>query len=1307
MGRIRLQICVLPWEHPGPSPSPSSNTPARQEPLKWCEPCTENTSMHEVCDCIYKTWKRMWKDSEGPLRIRYLKTAYGDFVDLEERVVGDLFDDRGADGNIRNSILEVHRYPPTPDELERVQRFSSFAPTSSARPRKRPLELPSQSYPSKDPRITYGEIRSVEEADAEIRGPFVPAIKRQCTRESRLNRAFDPHQPLGMREEQGGQLYHSSQISETQASIHQVPDSQKSPGKKELNPYDSPLGRDTTSENGAVGGAMSLDQDSTNSPELRGSIPQTSSHSFRSASQPAVIPLSAPNYKTERGIDVTQSDKKEADISMFPKRKSPKEDPAHAHNIRRKGDTPQNSDPIFDPIESDNESFHEKQQMQSAKRLKSRKAPDTSLTAPPTSNKAGACRRDGQFLVPSVPLPHLERARISLDQVSSQGRREEVHTPIRDATQVDRGLHADLKRDAKIVNASFEHAYPEACADDQDNKSRKTPRGNPVYRDVVDTTQTSSQATTTGSQESDHSPSGTSKSIIEQRNDIVSSQEREMNETNCLGLDDDLVAQEAERIAKDAEEQQEKRRIREKKLEEKSSKREAVEVEDLAKNKEVELKATKERLTAEQAAKEEKARAEQLAQVQTADAGEERFVGAKPNEKTMANAARLAEAKKSSEWMARERQNREAALAQKAKNFMVTADGAKQIELEKKEKELARLKALPGKKFSHESKADEQARGNKGKGREKNDVEEQRVQPSAQKLADMESIDVKLRTFKPKSPRQLAMAVMEEHQKRIPDEKLQKLRDSMEQRSRASTMSLTSSTTADAKRSMTPRIPGSSVLRSSPLSIQSSGNMEPPLRSALRQPSSALKRSVSSVSFDVPPQAKSSEYVTSTPNLKSPKDIDNEPAARSSSAKMFPKNASRSDANASSNTPMKTSIAKKAGLITKPTKTPAKNGKVQMKLNVTREVKKLKGPAAGRSITTTQVPKQTPKQAQKQEIVLSSGEDSSTPEEPRWQTGNAEAGPSSRKPLFPVTVSQGKKIREVKPPAAPIDPVIRNVGTAKCKTSVPATPPHSTPSSNTKSLQKSTPQSPASSLSDASFKGSCLGSRQASDSDLGSESEEEPQAPSPTTPVGPENGKLTPITMKAVRKAASTGVKDPNGHLQGKAPLQSIEASSSRHCSTRSIHDDGKHANQAADRQLQLESRLSLPSIRSEQASSIINGTAGNKSINQGLNHAGRLPNGIRPAYYKYPHFSELQKVTREATPKANIRSSDSSTQALPLGEAETEQSSSESDNKSDTDEDEDTSELPSQAGFKKSSHYPRIGKLIKLAAGLGSKTFC
>ena len=62
MGRIRLQICVLPWEQPTLS---SSSTQPRQETLKWCEPCSENTPMQEVCDRIIDSWKRMFKSSEG------------------------------------------------------------------------------------------------------------------------------------------------------------------------------------------------------------------------------------------------------------------------------------------------------------------------------------------------------------------------------------------------------------------------------------------------------------------------------------------------------------------------------------------------------------------------------------------------------------------------------------------------------------------------------------------------------------------------------------------------------------------------------------------------------------------------------------------------------------------------------------------------------------------------------------------------------------------------------------------------------------------------------------------------------------------------------------------------------------------------------------------------------------------------------------------------------------------------------------------------------------------------------------------
>ena len=143
--------------------------------------------------------------------MRHFKTAYGDFLDLQERVVGDYFDDRGADGNIRNSILEVHRYPPTPHQLESLQRFSSLAPTSSVRPRKRPLELPSQ-------------IPSIEEWDGE-------AIT-SCEIRNKRQRTFAGYPHPAVRQEQSGRPFHSSQTSGTQGSIHHVLDSQKSPGKK-------------------------------------------------------------------------------------------------------------------------------------------------------------------------------------------------------------------------------------------------------------------------------------------------------------------------------------------------------------------------------------------------------------------------------------------------------------------------------------------------------------------------------------------------------------------------------------------------------------------------------------------------------------------------------------------------------------------------------------------------------------------------------------------------------------------------------------------------------------------------------------------------------------------------------------------------------------------------------------------------------------------------------------------------------------------------------------------------------------------
>lgn len=152
------------------------------------------------------------------------------------------------------------------------------------------------------------------------------------------------------------------------------------------------------------------------------------------------------------------------------------------------------------------------------------------------------------------------------------------------------------------------------------------------------------------------------------------------------------------------------------------------------------------------------------------------------------------------------------------------------------------------------------------------------------------------------------------------------------------------------------------------------------------------------------------------------------------------------------------------------------------------------------------------------------------------------------------------------------------------------------------------------------------------------------------------------------------------------------------------MNGDSKHVDQMADKQLQLESQQSAPSSRVAQASLPTNGAADGEVINQGLDHAGRLPNGIRPAYYKYPRFSELQKLPREVTP---VEKPKVDTSSQPLGnESDWDSSSSDSDDSSsNSDEDENVDGVSSQTSSKKKSGlYPGMKGVMKLARAFQAK---
>ena len=579
-------------------------------------------------------------------------------------------------------------------------------------------------------------------------------------------------------------------------------------------------------------------------------------------------------------------------------------------------------------------------------------------------------------------------------------------------------------------------------------------------------------------------------------------------------------------------------------------------------------------------------------------------------ELTMVSEARLPEKKKTSEMLAREQRTKEASLAEEAHKAMLVADGAKQIQAEIEKKEKARHEELAAKKQGNQAEVEEKAKEAQAKAYERKAREEKRARDKAQKLADSECKHASEPVLPTRTATETVTAVKEQAQQRIAEKQAQKLR---------------SSSDAQSQRSMTPRMPGSSVgkssslvtsLRSTPAGNPSPGSTDAPLRSTLRRTPSSLHRSISSVSFDLAQPANLNTRNAPTSNPKSLNEINHEAAAKTPSAISVTTAPPGNMSKPPSKTPTQTPVQSKASG-RKITKTPVKNGKVQTKLNVTREPKKLKGRAVVPPVKSTQVAPQqaAPHQAAPQQAIVI--EDSSASER-RWQTGNAVAGPSSRKPTLAV-VSQPTKPAEVQVLVTP--PRIRNKETQVHTTVAPVARPRRNSTLVTASMPKSTSQSPA-------------------------------QISSETISI-------------------SSG-------------------------SEKELHAKGEHINQAADRQLQLESQGSVPDSRVNMASSIPSDAPGKTIINQGPDHAGRLPNGIRPACYDFPRLSVLQKLPRAVTPEAQPKMNSPSSQLVgspPVSTIELESSSSDGDEGgSNSDEDEDIDRRPPPRRSPKP--YPRVKKL-------------
>lgn len=159
--------------------------------------------------------------STRTLKIKHFETYFGEVLAMYDRI-GEYFDDRSTDdqskddGVPKNSIALLHRHPPDPAELQNVRRFGSLMPESAAIPRKRPLTIAQQ----------------VHQNGFEGWGAEQPNSmrKRQKTQQACQDEGLHIHrdEPIESREEVVG-VSRSSQVSGTQASVHQVIDSQRSP----------------------------------------------------------------------------------------------------------------------------------------------------------------------------------------------------------------------------------------------------------------------------------------------------------------------------------------------------------------------------------------------------------------------------------------------------------------------------------------------------------------------------------------------------------------------------------------------------------------------------------------------------------------------------------------------------------------------------------------------------------------------------------------------------------------------------------------------------------------------------------------------------------------------------------------------------------------------------------------------------------------------------------------------------------------------------------------------------------------------
>lgn len=994
---------------------------------------------------------------------------------------------------------------------------------------------------------------------------------------------------------------------------------------------DSPTGRVAS---GAFGATFGLDREGTKSesPELGDSVhsvPPTDSGNALAEQIHIDVPASNPSPNPPIATSTSQSgfverigdglaatdncdtpqrtENVSTPLQPSSKRKYPSADTTFAETRQQFDGLQPESDTILDPIESEGENLDKQQPVQTGKRRKHDLATPVRFASPRVAAGVGDQRRDGSFLTPSLPKSSSSKARTPLGENAA---------PLRD----DILTHVDGNRSGE-AHGQYSHQRPKEQAPRNEKEKELSA---PLLS-------------------SNHGRS--ERKVVDLRNQNLAkgAEEQEQQRTVDVEVEQQRIADVAMRKQKAAEEKDaEARRAAQKETPEREV--EANRLTEVRKTKEEQDRAKK--LAEAERVRQAKAKEEEIAKVKAA-------VEARAKEQEIAQELKLAEEKETTE-----RQAREKTLKGQAEKVMQAADGAKQLEAEKLKKtkptatsngkvettaapktpityaktdlQKARRTELSEKKKADKAKAAE----------EENEREASRTQRSAQKLADSNANAAKKAW---ESSQRITKSNSEEAEKSSKRTQphseeeatlngksrvkvtLQKLRDLSEDRGRqSSTPSEQGTNTGHPRKSMTPAIPKSSatksassvqedLLSSSPLASRFSRNNDIPLRSALKQSNSALRRSVSFIddagpTLPNPLPVVASDGCGSRP-IKTLVEINKEltdaaPAASKTSYPMPARN----------------------GSITASSKKPPAKGKVQTKLNVTRD-KKMKGRVLD--------PPSSPKPVPEKQIVLSSSEvddiwSVSFSDEDLDQNGTAKDGLTSKKPIFRGNSSSVKGGSTPVSALSNIDPSLQKIKVEKGTIATSASVSRSSSRSISSSQEKSS-RSPAQATSGTLS----LSSGSSSDSDSDSALESELNKDSSEIPSNMRNGDSAPVRNRGVSNATkvevSSSLQDPK--RRGQVPQQSKAPTTES--STALINGSAKRVDQAADKQLKRECRDSIPKDAKQiAASSDIPADEGPASRKfPPLDRSGRLPDGTRPAYYRYPTLTQLKQMAESNEP--------------------------------------------------------------------------